>query len=213
MAAPRYRQSFAAMAQQAQDALVLAVADLGESALKYAFNKRHAGRRSPAKFFLGHDVTEHPMWQWKERREKGDYWHTRSGNLHDSFGSAVYVNGVLQKGSIRYVDNETWSNKSDSKWGKGREVLNDYLNRIHPTSKKNEVVLICVAAMPYTKFLENGTHAGGYRIHVISEAADYVRDNWEKAVDGIYAKLKIKRPTSRVIKGDVRGIHDYYGWD
>lgn len=32
-------------------------------------------------------------------------WKNRTYNLHDSYGSAVYVNGNLQRGSIRYVGN------------------------------------------------------------------------------------------------------------
>ena len=107
----------------------------------------------------------------------------KTRNLHDSYGSAVYVNGNLVESSIRYVGGEL-SKKDDPLTKKsGRETLNDFFKRSHYGRSKGEIVLVCVAAMYYTKFLENGTHNGHYKIQVISAARDYVEQNWNKYLD------------------------------
>lgn len=204
------RQSFAAMGKEAKRRLIEAVADLGEEAIKFAFNQGYKGSLSARRQFIGYDiVTRKPVWAWMEPRpDKGNGWYSRRGNLHDSFGSAVYVDGVLQSGTIRYVDEETWAKSSDPRFGFGRRALNEYFNRIHPKNKKNEVMLVVVAAMPYTKFLEKGSHAGGYRIRVISGARAYIDKNWHKVEDKVYKHLGLKKPASRVIKGDMMLLKD-----
>lgn len=204
------RRSYEAMAKVAQNNLIEAVAELGQEAITYAFRQGYMGALSPRKVFKGYDIGTHqPYWSWNEPRpSKGNGWYSRTGNLHDSFGSAVYLNGVLQPNTIRYVDNETWAKTGDPRYGRGRRVLNEYFNRIHPRSKTNEVMLVVVAAMPYTKFLEKGTHAGGYRIRVISGAREYIDRNWHKVEEKVYKSLGLRKPASRVIKGDMKSLQD-----
>lgn len=194
------RRSLSAMSEQAQELFIMAVADLGYAAIKYAFEKGF--RSKPRK--IGNNWTSHAYRRWLENNGKSPTlaWDDTLGNLRDSFGSAVYVNGVLRKDTIRYISNTPTSKETD-RYGKGREALLDYLNRIKPTSKKNEIYLVCVAAMPYANALERGTHAGGYKIRVISGARDYIDQHWHEVENKVYAKMGLRKPASRIKRGDV----------
>ena len=127
----------------------------------------------------------------------------RTRNLHDSYGSAVYVNGNLIESSIRYIGGEL-SRKDDPLTKKnGRETLNDFFKRSHYGRAKGDIVLICVAAMHYTKYLEEGRHRGGYKIQVISAARDYVEQNWNKYLDTKHRAIVFKgiKPISNEREG------------
>ena len=127
----------------------------------------------------------------------------KTRNLHDSYGSAVYVNGNLIESSIRYIGGEL-SRKEDPLTKKsGRETLNDFFKRSHYGRAKGEMVLVCVAAMHYTKYLEEGRHRGGYKIQVISAARDYVDQNFNKYLDTRNRAIVLKgiRPISNEREG------------
>lgn len=206
----RIRQSLQAMSEQAKQALIDATAELGQKAIQYAFNQGYKGSLSPRKAFMGYEDGHKPIWSWIDKKPSKDGWYSRTGALHDSFGSAVYVNGQLQKNTIRYVDDSLWQNGRMNRWN-GRQALLDYFNRIRPRSKKNEVSLIVIAAVPYTLFLEKGLHAGRYKIRVISGAREYIDQHWHEIEEKVYNKLGLRKPNARVIKGDVyqlKGVTD-----
>lgn len=121
----------------------------------------------------------------------------RTRNLHDSYGSAVYVDGVLIEKSIRYVGG-ILSRKVDPKTKKtGRETLEDYFRSHRFGATKHEIVVIVVAAMYYTGILES---KGRY---VITPARDYIDANWENVMASVFSKYGIKeKPKARVVKGD-----------
>lgn len=201
----RYRSSFAKMGVEARKELIRRVAQLGKDAIDYAFEqgfKRYSRR-----------ITNERYRKWLEKKGKdpNSAWDDITGNLRDSFGSAVYVNGELQRNTMKFAnDNPKGGHTRDAIDPRsGREALMDYFNSIHPGRGKNEIVLICVSAMYYTKFLEAGTHGGHYKIKVISSASEYVRRHWESVVNGIYQSLKIKKPSTKVVKGDIRPLKDY----
>ena len=196
----RYRSSFAKMGVEAQKLLVDKLAQLGKDAIDFAFKQ---GFRSKPRNYG--NIAYH-KWLVSKGKDPNNAWDDITGNLRDSFGSAVYVNGELQRNTIRFAnDTPTRERTRDAIDPRpGREVLLDYFNKIHPNRGKNDVTLVCVAAMYYTKFLEAGTHRGHYKIRVISAASDYVRRNWERAVSGIYQQLRIKKPSTKVIKGDIQ---------
>lgn len=199
------RSSFAKMGVRAREELVKRVSQLGKDAIDYAFQRgfRKYGRRI--------DDKKYRKWLISKGKDPNKAWDDITGNLRDSFGCAVYVNGELRRDTINFAnDNPIGERTRDAIDPRsGREALIDYFNKIHPGRGKNDIILVCVAAMYYTKFLEEGTHGGNYKIKVISSASEYVRRNWEKAVSGIYAKLRIKKPKSRVIKGDIQPLRDY----
>lgn len=121
----------------------------------------------------------------------------RTRNLHDSYGSAVYVDGVLVEKSIRYVGG-ILSRKVDPKTKKtGRETLEDYFRSHRFGTTNHEIVVIVVAAMYYAGILES---QGRY---VITPARDYIDANWESAMASVLSKYGIKeKPKARVVKGD-----------
>lgn len=208
--ATRYRSSFTQMGVEAKERLILALKQLGQDAIDYAYKSGLMSKLNPKK----KDGTQSIVWKHE------------TGNLHDSIGSAVYVDGVLREDTICYVGGGNGSTfgkiTTDSIDGRsGRQVLLEYLRRIHPQKGKNNVVLVCVAAMYYTKFLESGAYAwntesgGGskWKIRVISGATDFIKANQEKYTSSVYKSLGIKFPSSRVIRGDIQPLKDagYYG--
>ena len=87
-----------------------------------------------------------------------DYTH-RTYNLHDSYGSAVYLNGKLVEKSVMLLGSKATKAKSykGSKL-KGSEEIIKYFRSYKP---KSELELVVVAAMPYGVVLEKG--GGGLR--------------------------------------------------
>lgn len=87
-----------------------------------------------------------------------DYTH-RTYNLHDSYGSAVYLNGKLVDKSIRTLEPmATEAKKYKGSKLKGSEEIMKYFRSYKP---KSEIELLVVAAMPYGRVLEKGE--GGLR--------------------------------------------------
>lgn len=136
-------------------------------------------------------LTEEGAAAIKQAYETRD-WRNRTFNLHDSYGSAVYVNGQLLKRTVRYVGEElvqpekerdmgwVW-NKSrsmadyrgnrrlpgDAVMMRGREEVMDFFSQYTPKTKGIELVI--AAAMFYANILESG-HKLKHKYHVISQA-------------------------------------------
>lgn len=89
----------------------------------------------------------------------------RTGNLHDSYVSAVFVEGKLQKDTIRYVGAEMsttyreYANstvKGEVEATKGREEANKFLAKYQSSrNKTGGIVLVIAAAMFYSSIVEN----------------------------------------------------------
>ena len=87
-----------------------------------------------------------------------DYTH-RTLNLHDSYGSAVYLNGALVERSIRTLPAQaTKAKKYKGSNLKGSEEIMKYFQSYKP---KSDIELLVAAAMPYGVVLEKG--GGGLR--------------------------------------------------
>lgn len=144
---------------------------------------------------LGYDAI---MYAYSRRQFKH-----QTRNLHDSYGSAVYVNGTLIESSIRYIGGELSQKNDKLTKESGRDTLNDFFRRSHYGRAKGEIVLVCVAAMYYAKYLEEGRHRGGYKIQVISAARDYVDQNFNKYLDTKQRTIVFKgiRPISNEQSG------------
>ena len=135
----------------------------------------------------------------------GAKWRHRLGNLHDSFASAVYVNGVVVKTSIQYLDNPISKGVDERTKKNGRATVNDYLKRVSFGKKNNEVVLVVVAAMFYTRILENTSSRMSGRYVVITPARNFIDSQWHSYVSPVYAKYGLKnKPKTRVIRGEIK---------
>lgn len=155
---------------------VAKLAVLGYQALQYAYNEGHAEGDKP-----------------KKKDENGKViadgkWRHRSRNLHDSFASAVYVKGVLQEDTIRFVGPEL----SDDYFG--REEARRYF-REPEVDVSGDVCLLCIAAVYYAQLLEEGRHRGGYKIKVISGASDYINAHIWELEDEVFGIKNIRAVT------------------
>lgn len=91
----------------------------------------------------------------------------RTGNLQDSYASAVYHDGYMITGTMRYYEPSiaTSSKKYGNRMLSGREEARRYLLNYKPRTKGLSLVLI--AAMPYEKVLEQGYYeVDGKRINL-----------------------------------------------
>ena len=172
------------MGQAVRKELVRIYTQLGAEALAHAYKKGHNSKVSPK---TGEKV-----------------WQNRTYRLLDSMGSAVYIDGVLQRESIRTLtQNLSIGNSHDSlDTRSGTQVLNEYFEKTRPMAGKNDIVLVVVAAMYYSQYLENGWHGGGYKIQVISAARDYVNRNYWSRVQDIYKRFNMPPPSFKIVKGD-----------
>ena len=132
----------------------------------------------------------------------------RTRNLHDSYASAVYVNGNLIESSIRYVGG-VLSRKVDKRTKKtGRQTVYEYLHTRKFGQSSNEIILVVIAAMYYAGILEGGESnmspvGVGDKYIVISPARTYIDKNWWTAVYKVYNKYGIKdKPKAKIIKGE-----------
>lgn len=154
--------------------------------------------------------------------KKGN-WKHRTRNLHDSYGSAVFVNGKLAADSIRYFGG-VYSRKADKVTKKtGRQTLNDFFRTYSGGAKNNEIQLVVIAAMFYAGILEAGgfpkkkttttkdgkkkrtpppSRGPGDRYIVISPARDYIDKHLPEVVAKVNAIHGLKAaPKTRVMKG------------
>lgn len=150
----------------------------------------------------------------------------RTFNLHDSYGSAVYVDGVLQEPTIRYMGGQMSTrfgttqqapkrNRKSKlgpryyRYGKsGREVLNVFFhgNKWYKghTFGKNGIVLVVVAAMWYADMLE------GKGYEVITDVGNaYIKQNIDKVIMPICEKYGVPK---KLVRSSViaRADEDYF---
>ena len=80
----------------------------------------------------------------------------RTGNLHDSYGCAVYNNGMYVNQSVRTLTPiAVKTKKVRGRYVKGHNEVERYLKHIYRPRAKG-LSLVVVAAMPYGEILEHG---------------------------------------------------------
>lgn len=99
-------------------------------------------------------------WQVAMAAYRRKTYTNRTFNLHDSYGSAVYVDGNLVPDSIKYV-NRARSKRADRHGHSitgaktGREALNRFFNQAWVVRNKDRVTLVVAAAMWYGDIVES----------------------------------------------------------
>lgn len=88
----------------------------------------------------------------------------RTYNLHDSYVSAVFKDGVLLPETIRYVGPKM-AKRTHGRTIPGREHALDFLSSVGKRIKKKGIALVVGAAMPYSSILERK-----WGLNVISSA-------------------------------------------
>lgn len=167
-------------------------------------------------------------WKASLAAYKGRTFTNRTFNLHDSYGSAVYVNGVLQERTIRYMggqkshrpgilkqtNNATKKRRSKLgpryyRYGKnGRDVLDVFFHgndwyRGHKFGKSG-IVLVVVAAMWYAGMLAKK----GYR--VMGAGNEYLNSHLDEVVSNVCKQYGIPKKYVRAL-GITRTDEDYFG--
>lgn len=104
---------------------------------------------------------------------------SRTGNLFDSFGSAVYYDGVLREDTI-FTLNPTATSRQKwyGEWLSGEEEIYKYFHRYHPRAKG--LTLVVAAAMPYYEILEHGKGYLTRKYKVITGANAIMREIAQK---------------------------------
>lgn len=189
--------------------MIEALKKLGHQAMLYAYKMGNRGEAFDENTPSGASTTMYKR-RWKvkgkqrSQKTQAGRWQHRSYNLHDSFASAVYVNGKLA--SIEYLGSPR-SNKHDKKTKKtGRQTVDDYLQSLRFGSTNNEIVLVVIAAMFYAGILENGgkSNMGPQdKFIVVSPAKEYIESRYAIAIEPVLRKYGItQRPRTRVIEGE-----------
>lgn len=149
----------------------------------------------------------------------------RSYNLHDSYGSAVFVNGSLYPDTIRYVGSaqaresssrelgnysgdRTWPDKQgkrtltgDTIYVQGREeVYRFFLDYQAKGTMKSGIELVVVAAMFYASILEGGRGTLRRKYQVISGATNVLSALTKKYGADLY-HLDIWKHQDKISRG------------
>lgn len=116
----------------------------------------------------------------------------RTFNLHDSYGSAVYLNGKLVEDSIRYV-NRSRSTRADrhgrNQGGRtGREALKNFFKNAWVVRKRDNFTILVAAAMWYAKIVESK----GYEVLDNEVVKNSIMSNFDATVSPVLKKHKIE---------------------
>lgn len=103
-----------------------------------------------------------------------------TGNLADSYGAAVYKDGVLIKDTLAFRNQRATEAKEweDGDWRSGHEEMLRYFQNYRPRAKG--LTLVLVAAMPYAEVLESGKAKNG----------TFTLKKKYKVITGAYGELK-----------------------
>lgn len=146
----------------------------------------------------------------------------RTFALHDSYGSAVYLDGVLVPESIRYInrsrqsvrDNRAWRGSKNPEhmnpWDfgyKGRDSLNNFFKDNQKISRKKGITILVVAAHWYAMMVEGK----GYKVLDPRTVSSSITYNFDAVVGPVLQKYGLKKflPT---IKREL-GIDQFFTQD
>lgn len=98
-------------------------------------------------------------WKVALKAYKSARFKNQSYNLHDSYGSAVFINGILVEGSIKYVErsrSKRVDRHSHSITGArtGREALERLFRTPWIVRKKDSITVVVAAAMWYAQHVD-----------------------------------------------------------
>ena len=123
---------------------------------------------------------------------KGHTYSHRTHNLHDSYASAVYVNGVLVDDSIKFVQRSK-SSKNDyrgSRWGyapNGRTAARYFFENLDVSNREDYITIVIAAAMWYAEIVEYN----GFVVLDMNEARQYIANNIDRAIKPILSKYNM----------------------
>lgn len=124
---------------------------------------------------------------------QADYDKTKTQNLHDSYGSAVFYKRELYPGTKRFFTKMATTAKYDPyqhEYITGRRSVEEFLGTFRPQS--NGMQLVVVVTMFYGGILEAGQDPLRHKYKVIFTVGDYLKELARKISDNVKI-LKIQR--------------------
>lgn len=152
-------------------------------------------------------------WQVALEAYRRKTYTNRTYNLHDSYGSAVFVNGVLVPDSIKYVE-RAMSKKRDTHGHAvtgaktGREALQRFFKQPWIVRKKDHVTLVVAAAMWYGDIVESKGYV------VLDE--EFVKNEISLRFKRVLPSILAKYPDLKGFEPTIRkwvGIDEVYYYD
>ena len=137
----------------------------------------------------------------------------RTFNLHDSYGSAVFVDGNLVPDSIKYV-NRSRSKRADKHGHSvtgaktGREALKRFFDQAWIVRNKDRITLVVAAAMWYGELVETKGFV------VLDEA--FVKSEVSRRLDSVMPSILAKYPELKGFESMFRrwvGIDETYYYE
>ena len=136
----------------------------------------------------------------KARYGGGKTYENRTYNLNDSYGSAVYVNGVLVEDSIKYV-NVAGLPPSDRRapagYETGEKALQTYFRTAFIVRKKDTYTILVAAAMWYASMVEKK----GFKVIEVERAKEEIAKNFDKVVVPIFKARGLEAFVPLIRKG------------
>lgn len=135
---------------------------------------------------------------YRKARYGGKHYKDRTYNLNTSYGSAVYVNGVLIEDSIVAVNSGGYTKadkRAPSGYETGDKALKTYFKTAFVVRKRDTYTILVAAAMWYASMVEKK----GFKVIEIEAAKEYIAKNFDSIVGPILKRhgLESIMPTLR----------------
>lgn len=153
-------------------------------------------------------------WQVAMEAYRRKTYTNRTYNLHDSYGSAVYVDGHLVPDSIKYVNRarskrEDWHGHGIPEARTGRQALHRFFENSHwIVRKKDQITVVVAAAMWYGDIVESKGYV------VLDE--QFVKNAVSHRIAFVLPQVLAKYPELKGLEPMIRrwvGIDEVYYYD
>lgn len=135
---------------------------------------------------------------YRRARFGGKTYKDRTYNLNTSYGSAVYLNGVLIEDSITSVNSGGYTKpdkRAPSGYETGDRALKTYFKTAFVVRKRDTYTILVAAAMWYASMVEKK----GYKVIEIDAAREYIAKNFDNVVGPVLKQYGLESflPTLR----------------
>jgi hypothetical protein len=121
---------------------------------------------------------------YRKSRYRGKVYKDRTYNLNTSYGSAVYVNGVLIEDSITTVNSGGYTKpdkRAPSGYETGDQALKTFFKTAFVVRKRDTYTILVAAAMWYASMVEKK----GFKVIELDDAKKYIALNFDNVVGPI----------------------------
>lgn len=140
------------------------------------------------------------MEAYRRARFGGKTYKDRTYNLNTSYGSAVYVNGVLIEDSITSVNSGGYTKpdkRAPSGYETGDRALKTYFKTAFVVRKRDTYTILVAAAMWYASMVEKK----GFKVIALDAAKEYIAKNFDFVVGPILRQHGLEHIMPTLRKG------------